>query len=299
MQQEIVSTDAKKTFKFKTWRAFDPSRTYLATGDVAEGSGVDSSVLYVWDVSDMAAIEMVAAFSSDSTTISEFAYLTDKILRLYGEPYYICERNGVGAGYIDLLQVTHGYDNLAREGKNGTVGVYSHMATKSKACLCARDMSSSDCFKFKVYDRDLLDELGTFVKRDTKGIYVTYAALPGHHDDHVMPFVWLCYMLSPDVVENYFIVCQTQKSVLGNVYPKRLKPLSEYEPETVKKISADPAYQALLDFREEVAAETGRLAAAESQERDPFGYQAKPAVDPYFGDGSFGEQWGASSKPSS
>lgn len=58
------------------WREFDPARTYLATGDVAEGNGGDASVLYVWDVSDMAEIEMVAAFSSDTTTISEFAYFS-------------------------------------------------------------------------------------------------------------------------------------------------------------------------------------------------------------------------------
>lgn len=75
-EQKIVSADAKKTFKFKMWREFNPDRTYLASGDVAEGNGGDSSVLYVWDVSDMAAIEMVAVFSSDSTTISEFAYLS-------------------------------------------------------------------------------------------------------------------------------------------------------------------------------------------------------------------------------
>lgn len=129
------------------------------------------------------------------------------MLKLYGDPFYICERNGVGAGYIDLLSVTHGYENLVREGKNGSLGVYSHAAVKSKACLCARDMSSSDCFKFKIYDREMLDELGTFVKRDSKNQFVSYAALPGNHDDHVLPLVWLCYVLSADVVEQYFVVC--------------------------------------------------------------------------------------------
>jgi hypothetical protein len=35
------------------WHEFDPKKTYLASGDVAEGVGGDSSVLYVWDVTDL------------------------------------------------------------------------------------------------------------------------------------------------------------------------------------------------------------------------------------------------------
>lgn len=54
------------------------------------------------------------------------------------------------------------------------------------------------------------------------------------------------------------------------MYPKRLKPLSDYAPGVVEKISADPAYQAFLDFKEEVAAETSKLAKAEASEKDPF-----------------------------
>lgn len=128
-------------------------------------------------------------------------------MKLYGDPFYICERNGVGAGYIDLLNVTHGYQNFVMEGKNGQPGVYSHIGVKSKACLWTREMASSDCFKFKLYDRELIDEIGTFVKKDLKTSYVSYAALPGSHDDHVMPFVWMCYVLNSELVEQYFIVC--------------------------------------------------------------------------------------------
>jgi len=51
------------------WHEFDPKRTYLASGDIAEGVGGDSSVLYVWDVTDLADIKMCAKFSSNTVSV--------------------------------------------------------------------------------------------------------------------------------------------------------------------------------------------------------------------------------------
>lgn len=65
----------------------------------------------------------------------------------------------------------------------------------------------------------------------------------------------------------------------------------------LKKISSDPAYQDFLDFKEQIAAETSKLAEAEARERDSFAAAiAKPVVDMYFGDGG-GEDWGIASLP--
>jgi hypothetical protein len=35
------------------WHEFSPSKAYLASGDIAEGVGGDSSVLNIWDVTDL------------------------------------------------------------------------------------------------------------------------------------------------------------------------------------------------------------------------------------------------------
>lgn len=105
----IVSQDESKLFEFTMWHEFDKSRTYVASGDVAEGGGGDSSVLYVWDITDLSDIAMCAKFESDKASITEFAYVTSKMLALYSCPYYICERNGVGAGYVDALRITYEY----------------------------------------------------------------------------------------------------------------------------------------------------------------------------------------------
>lgn len=47
------------------------------------------------------------------------------------------------------------------------------------------------------------------MKKDSKGQRAIYAALEGKdsHDDHMMAFVWLTYILQNDMVEKNFIVC--------------------------------------------------------------------------------------------
>jgi hypothetical protein len=130
-------------YEFTMWHEFNIERTYAASGDVAEGNGGDSSVLYVWDITDTSEIKMCAKFSSDKVSLNEFAYITSKILSLYGKPYYICERNGIGSGYLDILNITYGYDKIVSEAKNNAIGVFSHISIKSKACLWARDMMTT------------------------------------------------------------------------------------------------------------------------------------------------------------
>jgi len=87
--------------------------------------------------------------------------------------------------------------------------VYSHVQVKGKACLWTRDMLTTPGFGFTIYDKDLIDEFGIFVKKDTKGMHLVYQAMPGpnSHDDHVMAFIWMCYALSNELVEKYFTVC--------------------------------------------------------------------------------------------
>jgi hypothetical protein len=38
---------------------------------------------------------------------------------------------------------------------------------KGKACLWTRDMMTTSCFGFTIYDKNLLDEFSIFVKKDT------------------------------------------------------------------------------------------------------------------------------------
>lgn len=291
-KQKIVSDDETKLYEFTMWHEFQKDRTYAASGDIAAGNGGDSSVLYVWDITSLDDIKLCAKFDSDRVSITEFAFITIKILRLYGSPYYICERNGVGAGYLDILRYTYQYQKLVNEGKNNEYGVFSHVSIKSKACLWTRDMMTTQGFKFTLYDKDLIDEMSTFVKKDTKNMYLSYIALNGAHDDHIMSFVWLCYLLQSDIIERYYVVCETFKDALGNTYAKTVLPQEAYNTQTITEIAKDPLYKDFLDFKEMVSQKLGTQMELEKKnaEKDEFHFQNK--FDPYFNDFDTGS-WNA------
>ena len=207
--QRVLSESQNRLYEFSMWHGFDAKRTYMASGDVAEGVGGDSSVLYVWDVTDLRDVRMCAKFSSNRVSLTEFAFVASRILQLYGCPPLFAERNGLSAGMIDALRITYGYQNVAAESRNGEPGIYSHVSVKLKACLWARDMLTTEGFGFALYDKDLVDEMGTFVKKDGKSDKTMYAAVSPAHDDHVMSFVWACYALMPEIADRYFVVAQT------------------------------------------------------------------------------------------
>lgn len=95
------------------------------------------------------------------------------------------------------------------ENKHNEAGIYSHITVKEKACIWARQMLMTAGFGFTIYDKELIDEFSIFCKKDTKGVHLVYQALPGpsSHDDHVMAFIWMTYILSKEVIDRYFNVC--------------------------------------------------------------------------------------------
>lgn len=230
----LTSPDGKKTYPFTMYHDFDPDRTYLASGDVAEGVGKDSSTLYVWDVTDLSDIRMCCRFSDDKTSILEFAYVAREILKLYANPFIACESNGISLGFIEQLRVTYAYENFIKMNKGGC-GIDSNMYLKTKACLWTRDMLTTVGFGFELYDSELVDEFSTFTKKDTK-VHTIYSAIKGAHDDHIMAFIWMCWVLNPENVEKYFDVVSTFRNSEGVVFAKRLQPMYGYTPSEIEFI---------------------------------------------------------------
>jgi len=105
------------------YREFDPNRTYLVSSDIAEGIGKDSSVLYVWDITDTSNIKMVLKFSNNNVSILEFAYITKCICKMYNNPFLACECNGISLGYIEQLRVTYEYENFVRMNRDNGCGI--------------------------------------------------------------------------------------------------------------------------------------------------------------------------------
>ncbi len=289
-KQKIVSQAQDELYEFDMWHEFKANRTYLASADIAEGIGGDSSVLYIWDVTDLSNIIMCAKFSSNVTSLVQFAYIASKILALYNNPWLAAERNGVSAGMLDSLRITYGYQKIIVDNKKGEPGIYSHVQVKSRACLWAKDMMTTQCFGWTIYDKNLVDELAFFIKKDTKGIQNVYHAMPGpnSHDDHVMAFIWGAYALHNDRVNEHFIVIDTFTTEIGQVYAHHLQPIEEYSQSDIAKLTNDPLYKEFLEYKEEATKLGIGLAKAikKEDENDIFKYE-KP--DPYFGDDGGGD----------
>ena len=288
-KQKIVSPQEDELFEFEMWHEFQPNKTYLASADISEGIGGDSSVLYIWDVTDLRSITMCARFSSNTTSLVQFAYIASKMLALYNNPWLAAERNGVSAGMLDSLRITYGYNNIIVDNKKREPGIYSHVQVKSKACLWAREMMTSECFGFILYDKDLLDEMALFIKKDTKGMHNIYHAMPGpnSHDDHMLALIWALYALSNDKVNEFFVVCETITTQIGVVYAQMLQPLNAYYANDIDKIMSDPLYKQFIEYKEEAMKKCKQAFDAMKREdqNDIFKYQSN---DPYFGDNDDG-----------
>lgn len=303
-RHKIFNNEGTKFYEFTMWHEFNKDKTYLASGDVAEGVGSDNSVLYIWDVTDLSNIVQCAKFSQSNVTPIEFAFITNKILSLYNNPYYVCERNGIGSGYLDSLRVTYSYPNIVMEGKNGNVGVFCHVTTKSKACIWAREMMTTRGFGWTIYDNVLLDEFSTFCRKDNKGSHAVYQAMSQAHDDHVMAWIWACYILQPEIVESYFVCCETFISQQEKIYPKILMPHTEYLIGDIEKVFKDPLYKDFIEFKQEINNKLGRALDEEfnSDKHDEYlkfaNAQKTTSRDPYFNDYDESESWNMPQKKS-
>lgn len=292
-KQLVLSEKQDKVYEFTMWHEFDRKRTYMASADVAEGVGGDDSVLYVWDITDTSNVTMCARFSSNRVSLVEFAFICSKVLGLYGNPYLFCERNGISGGMLDSLRITYGYPSLAAESKNGEPGIYSHITVKGKSCLWTRDMLTTPGFGFTIYDKELIDEFSNFVKKDSKGVHPVYHCPRPAHDDHVMAFIWGCYALQNEIIDKYFIVCQTFTD-LDVIYPKTVMPQNAYSAADIQRIQNDPLYRDFVEFKSENMAKFQKaMSAMENEDRnDIFKYSAE---DMYFGDDD-GPSWNTPSK---
>ena len=88
-KQTIMAESGDKLYEFTVWHEFKKNHTYIASGDISEGVGGDSSVLYVWDVTDLSNITQCAKFASNTVSVVEFAFVISRILKLYNNPYFV------------------------------------------------------------------------------------------------------------------------------------------------------------------------------------------------------------------
>lgn len=217
----IESLDNEYTWEVKVWERPKPGHVYAAAADIAEGIGGDSSVLLVFDVTDMSNIRMVLSFANSNISISEFASLTARLLNCYNCPLFLAESNGVGAGFMSILSEHYHYKDILYFEHDKGPGIHSTQKNKMNACLWAKDF-------FNIYvttlaDETLINQMEVFSRNNSKTA-PSYTAIKGEHDDYVLALVWALYLLNKNVLEkqNRFVAVATQKTSLGTEVVTRI-----------------------------------------------------------------------------
>ena len=230
-----LSDDEKKPINAEIWKEYIPGHTYVAGGDVSEGTGNDSSVVYIMDVTDVRkdGISIVAKIASSSVSVLDFANANSKLLKQYNWPTIIVENNGVGAGFVEALLYTYGvpaervFSEIKKDGEI-RYGIHSTNANKLEAALFTRELLTTEEIPFIVTDKHLIDEMATFIRKMNQSS-ITYKASGKAHDDHIMAFIWGLYLLHYRNIEKYYVVKEAFKAKKGQVLPGQLENTHDIE----------------------------------------------------------------------
>lgn len=156
----------------------DKYKTYVCTGDPAEGIGKDSSASIVIDIETL---EIVASFKGFLKP-SDFAYKLVEICDIYKSPnkfpLLAVERNN--HGHAVLLQLDHlRYSNVYCDKKDGLPGWKS--TPISRPLMVDRFIQAVESGDIKIYDREILSECLTLIDNNGK-----IEAATGKHDDLII-----------------------------------------------------------------------------------------------------------------
>ena len=192
---------------YKVWTLPAPDRTYVAGVDVSEGVGAAASCIQILDITELSNIEQVATYHSTTISPYEFTSKLNSILKHWGQPIALIERNNCGAQVVDMLKNNYYYPNLVTYTGNvktkSRIGVLAHTNTKYRGVMNMRYWVN-ETKNVSIRDKDLVQELKTFV-RHTNGTW-GHIKSDGVHDDRVMSILWALFILSEDLVSSYFDV---------------------------------------------------------------------------------------------
>lgn len=194
----------KEGGRLQIWELPKNNRVYSIGVDVAEGVEQDYSVIQVFDMTDLSAIDQVACYRSNDIGVSQFAKKVVEVAKMYGNPVLSVERNGPGVEVCSRLYEDYGYPNFVNyggsEGKRQLPGVRSHTNVRTPAVTNWKNWLIDKCV-VKIHDSVYLEELQHFEYKDGK-----WQAQKGYHDDSIMASVWALNVLSRGLVQKTFEV---------------------------------------------------------------------------------------------
>ena len=194
---------------YKIWEEPDSSRIYAAGVDISEGVGIDASSIQIIDITDISDIRQVAVYHNRHIPPLEFANKVYTILRNWGSPLALIERNNCGAQVVDRLAFDMGYEKVVSYGAKVAnrarpqMGMIAHTNTKYKGVMNMRYFIN-EIKAVHINDIDTLKELRDFVRYPNG----TWKAKSGYHDDRVMSLIYALFILEKELTERYFDIIE-------------------------------------------------------------------------------------------
>lgn len=199
---------------YNVWSLPDEERTYTIGVDISEGVGDAASVVQVLDITDITEIEQVAVYHNDRISPYNFTTKLLEILRQWGSPPALIERNNCGAQVVDTLVNVHGYENIVNYTPSKTQsidrpGIIAHTNTKYKGVMNMKYWLN-EVYAINLRDEKTLEELKTFVRYPNG----TWKAIKGTNvqDDRVMSLIWALMILETSITEQYYEIQETDKN---------------------------------------------------------------------------------------
>lgn len=190
---------------YKLWELPARDRIYTIGVDISEGVGAAASCIQVYDITNLSDINQVACYHSNQIAPYEFTKKLDEILKHWGQPPVLIERNNCGAQVVDMIKNNYHYPNLVTytgsvKAKN-RAGVIAHTNTKYRGVTNMRYwVNQLKCVSIR--DKHLVDEFKTFIRHDN-GTWGHIKAA-NVYDDRVIGTMWSLFILSEDLVTQYF-----------------------------------------------------------------------------------------------
>lgn len=216
--------------KYYIWKKPLKDHIYTMGVDTSEGTGQDYSVIQIFDITNPQEIEQVARYSDNKIDTNSWSAKVREIAKQWYDPILLVERNGPGSGPCDRLAIDYSYPRFTNHGTGGAMsfytkgkiqpGIISHIKTKGPAIINMK-YYIHDRRCVKIYDKETINELRTFVRRPTSSTgYARWEAQTGYHDDHVMAMVWALYILHKNIINTWLIVSEKDDKGI----PLKIKP---------------------------------------------------------------------------
>lgn len=194
---------------YKIWEEPDSSKVYVAGVDVSEGVGVDASVIQIFDITDIRDIKQVAVYHNRHIPPLEFSNKLHTVLKNWGSPLALIERNNCGAQVVDRLAFDMGYEKVVSYGAKianrakPQMGMIAHTNTKYKGVMNMRYFIN-DMRAVTIVDLETLKELKDFIRYPNG----SWKAKGGYHDDRVMAMLYSLFILEKELTERYFEILE-------------------------------------------------------------------------------------------